>query len=1068
MPTVGVKVTQIPKFATVGLFAKYLQTFSPSLPPINSSHLKDGDSSFKFAFVNFSSIEDAKVAVKAINKRPLEGHSLFAKIRNEAQCLSEITSPLQPEPTGKSIKISNISESISEQQLHQTFNQFGSIVSVRLCLQGSPCYAYVNYDSVDSAHSAVAKMNNTTLCGNIVQVTIQQSRKRPSNEGTNIKAVETNLFQPLKEGLYISIKEDKALTPAVSSLKRHSFSLDHLSSSSVDIETDKYGSLMQTTKQPKKHRLSDDSDGLPEYIDEDIVPDTKQNALPNTCFVPASSQVNTSTRDKPPSTDNTIPSSSGFSFSVPTLVQVSGNIPSENVQKVLTSSFSKQTLHQSSNKISMQVQEPSTLSTTDKTTSSKGGHKDFFFSVPKSIPVPGKTSMKSVQKVTTFSFTKPVHHRSTNIPLVKVKKPLPLSTGSRRTPIIKHEQSSNIQPAPIHSLPSSLEIPVKSSVSHIIPKSPIPYLSKEPMRQAIAKSLQLKSPSMINLLSKKCPTLLKDLGTNVKVAYSEDKTKINLTGERHQVDVAIIRLNKQLKTFQDQMKTKLIGIEAFHAPMFLEDIFIAEISNLSNKRCVEIHAVKDTRISKENLSIHDLAQLIKANQKNKLLLLHDLYKLQLLTHSTSQQWFIQTACGDWRPVPEETNQRFNRHPFRPHHITEGGTIYNVDLHNKIAVNASTGFTHSLKSEDKQAVWYRFQDDHFGFVPYDDNESKLIEQCYNEHITKPVICDDIRQCYFSFESLVEIDLTNKSLTSIKREPPTSTAFLSPTIHFSITGLVPDVGQAVKDFDELLQKSVQTKPLPDGVIISCPQLFESFAQQYCIEITSAKSGHITARGVENYTNAVLLQLVSYMMKYSFQPTSDIQLSVPEEWTYQDSDIELKVVEENSLEWNNVHIQWKKTMSQPVKKIQRIQNKWQWRHYSLCRDRIKEKNGGQENEMWLFHGTRDTNPSDIYKSEKGFDFRFSRPGMWGYGSYFAANASYSAAYAYQTSTGDKNIFLARVLIGEYIDVPPRPSLKMPPLKTTTGTGRYDSIKGDTKGSDVYIVYEHDKAYPAYLITY
>ena len=1048
MSIVGVKVTQIPKFATVNLFAKYLQTFSPSLPPINSSHLKDGDSSFKFAFVNFSSIEDAKLAVKAINMRPLEGHSLFAKIQNEALCLSEITSPLQPEPTdksseGKSIKVSNISESISEQQLHQTFNQFGSIVSVRLCLQGSPCYAYVNYDSVDSAHSAVAKMNNTTLCGNIVQVTIQQSRKRPSNERTNIKAVETNLFQPLNKGLYISTKEDKALTPAVPSLRRHSFTLDHLSSSSEDIETDKYGSLMQTTKQPKKHRLSDDSDGLPEYIDEDIVPDTKQKALPNTCFVPALSQVNTSTRDKPLSTDNTTPSSSGFSFSV-------------------------QTLHQRPNKVSLQVQKPSAFSNTDKSTSSKVGGKDFSFSVPKSIPVSGKTSMKSVQKVTTFSFTTPVHRQSTNKPLPKVKEPSPLSTGSRRTPIIKHKQSSNIQPAPIHSLSSILEIPVKSSVSHIIPKSPIPYLSKEPKRQAIAKSLELKSPLIINLLSKKCPTLLKDLGANVKVAYSEDKTKINLTGEQHQVDVAMIHLRKQVKTFQDQMKTKLIGIEAFHAPMFLEHTFIAEISNLSNKRCVEIHAVKGTRISKENLSIHDLAQLIKNNQKDRHLLMHDLYKLQLLTHSTSQQWFIQTACHDWRPVPDETNQQFNRHPLRAHHVTEGGTIYNVDLPNKIAVNASTGFTHSLKAEDKQAVWYRFQDDHFGFVPYHDNESKLIEQCYKEHITKPVICDDIRQCYFSFESLVEVDLTNKSLTSIKREPPTSTAFLSPTIHFSITGLVPDVEQAVKDFDELLQKSVQTKPLPDGVIISCPQLFESFAQQYCVEITSAKSGHITARGVENYTNAILLLLVSDMIKYSFQPISDIQLSVPEEWTYQDSDIELKVVEESSLEWNNVHIKWKKTMSQPVKKIQRIQNKWLWRHYSLCRDRIREKNGGQENEMWLFHGTKDTDPSDIYKSEKGFDFRFSRPGMWGYGSYFAANASYSATYAYQTSTGDKKIFLARVLIGEYVDVPPSSSLKMPPLKTTTATGRYDSIKGHTKGSDVYIVYEHDKAYPAYLITY
>ena len=1066
MPTIGVKITKIPKLATVKLFEKYLQTFSPSLPPISSTHLKDSDSSFKFAFVNFSSIEDAKVAVKAINRRPLEGHSLIAKIQDK-KGQSEMTSPLQPAQSGqssksKSIKVSNISESISEQQLQETFKEFGSIVSVRLCQQGSPCYAYVNYDSVDSAHYAVARMNNTSLFGNIVQVTIQQSRKRQSDEGTTIKAVKTNLFQPLKEGLLISIKGNEALTTADPSLRRHTFTLDHLSTSSEDKETESGGSLTQTPKQPKKHRLSNDSDGLPEYIDEDVIPDTKHKPLPDKSYILTSTPVNTSTSHKPPSTVNTAPSRGRFSFSVPTSVQGPGKTPIENVQKVLTYSLSKPTLHQCSNKISLQVQEPSALSTTDKATSSKCGHKELSFSVPKLIPVPGKTSMKCVQKAPTL-------HHSTNKTSPPLKNPSPLSTISKKGPIIKYTQSG-IQKVLIDSLPSISEIPVKSaSVSHIIPKTPMPSSSKEPKRQAIAKSLQLKSPSMIKLLSKKCPTLLKNLGRNVEVTYSEDKMKINLIGEQHQVEVAINHLDKQLQTLQDQIKTKLIGIEAFYAPLFLEDSFIADILNLSSKQCVEFHALKGTRLSKESVIIHNLAQLIKTHQKDKLLLLHDLYNLQLLTHSTSQQWFIQTACGHWRPVPEETNLLFNRYPLRPHHVIEGGISYNVDLHNKIAVNASTGFTHSLKAEDRHVVWAHFQDDHFGFVPYDDSVSKLIEQCYNEHITKLIICDDSRQCYFSFESMVEIDLTNKSLTSIKREPPTSTTFLSPTIDFSITGLEPDVEQAVKDFDELLQKNIQTQPLPDDVIISCPQLFESFAQQYCIEITSAKSGHITARGVENYTNAVLLQLLSNMLKYSFHPTSDIQLSVPEEWTYQDRDIELKVVEENSLEWNNVHIEWKKTMSQSIKKIQRVQNKWLWRHYSLCRDRIREKNGGQENEMWLFHGSKDTDPSDIYKSEKGFDFRFSRPGMWGYGSYFAANASYSATcYAYKTSTGDKEIFLARVLIGECIDVPPSSSLKMPPLKSKTETGRYDSVKGCTKGSDVYVVYEHDKAYPAYLITY
>ena len=78
-------ITQIPKLTTVELVEKYLQTFGPSLLSVNSSHLEYGDSSFKFAFVNSSSIEDAEVPVKAINGRHLEGHSLIAKIQNEEQ-----------------------------------------------------------------------------------------------------------------------------------------------------------------------------------------------------------------------------------------------------------------------------------------------------------------------------------------------------------------------------------------------------------------------------------------------------------------------------------------------------------------------------------------------------------------------------------------------------------------------------------------------------------------------------------------------------------------------------------------------------------------------------------------------------------------------------------------------------------------------------------------------------------------------------------------------------------------------------------------------------------------------
>jgi hypothetical protein len=49
-------------------------------------------------------------------------------------------------------------------------------------------------------------------------------------------------------------------------------------------------------------------------------------------------------------------------------------------------------------------------------------------------------------------------------------------------------------------------------------------------------------------------------------------------------------------------------------------------------------------------------------------------------------------------------------------------------------------------------------------------------------------------------------------------------------------------------------------------------------------------------------------------------------------------------------------------------------------------------------LFHGTKSVTPKEIYEGNQGLDMRFSRPGMFGQGIYFADSPNYSDAYAYQ----------------------------------------------------------------------
>ena len=245
--------------------------------------------------------------------------------------------------------------------------------------------------------------------------------------------------------------------------------------------------------------------------------------------------------------------------------------------------------------------------------------------------------------------------------------------------------------------------------------------------------------------------------------------------------------------------------------------------------------------------------------------------------------------------------------------------------------------------------------------------------------------------------------------------------------------------------------------------------------------AKINEISAKhdvGIHELTSnkVVFIGLESKVLKATVE-IKDIMLkdtkgeSYPEEWVSQDNELELKLLTNGSTEWLKVSELFHATLpSKVIVKIERIQNKWLWEKYYQHSERMKRKNEGLINEMLLFHGTRNTPPSDIYQHEEGFDMRFGRAGMWGNGNYFAVKASYSDKYAYCLSDGTQQVFLAKVLTGRSIDLDPNSSLRMPPIikSGVKGNMRYDTVTGHTHGSQVYIAYSNDKAYPFYLISY
>lgn len=117
-------------------------------------------------------------------------------------------------------------------------------------------------------------------------------------------------------------------------------------------------------------------------------------------------------------------------------------------------------------------------------------------------------------------------------------------------------------------------------------------------------------------------------------------------------------------------------------------------------------------------------------------------------------------------------------------------------------------------------------------------------------------------------------------------------------------------------------------------------------------------------------------------------------------------------------------------------------------------------------LFHGTSNTEPSFIYKSENGFDSRFSKPGLYGTGIYFANAAGYSLNYVHRNKEGFYQMIYGLVLVGDSTTARKNNDIKMPPLKPNSEIERFDAIRDENSGH--YIVYDNLKAYPAYIITF
>ncbi|NWW98954.1 PAR12 polymerase, partial [Caloenas nicobarica] len=173
----------------------------------------------------------------------------------------------------------------------------------------------------------------------------------------------------------------------------------------------------------------------------------------------------------------------------------------------------------------------------------------------------------------------------------------------------------------------------------------------------------------------------------------------------------------------------------------------------------------------------------------------------------------------------------------------------------------------------------------------------------------------------------------------------------------------------------------------------------------------------------------------------------------------------LDHSSEEYKKVKVDFQRTMPKTViKRIRRVQNPSLWELYQWQKEQMQKNNGGKAaDERFLFHGTSEKYIDAI--CQQNFDWRICglHGTVYGKGSYFARDASYSDNYCGEDSY-TKTMFLARVLVGEF--TLGCSSYVWPPLKDNQNF--YDSCVNNYSNPSIFVIFEKQQIYPEYLIEY
>lgn len=462
-----------------------------------------------------------------------------------------------------------------------------------------------------------------------------------------------------------------------------------------------------------------------------------------------------------------------------------------------------------------------------------------------------------------------------------------------------------------------------------------------------------------------------------------------------------------------------------------------------------------------------------------------------------QQWYWKDDDERFSPYTTEESLRiesaYQHSPNKPLQIPIGSSLYMIDFREMIQLNPSTLYSRPIKrgigcaDSGGKVMWYWINDTG-RLTPYTSTETSKLEAMYR--LNSPSMMHIGGQFYkFNFKNMTQTNIMSGGVRFIKRKVESKTQAYPGGVSqdksvtsdsmmvITLRGPRDKLSSCEEDINEQLRQSIREEQISISFTVGADFISKvvDITAKHSVVYELKSSTHqgkkvLIIRGVD--IDRAVNELQRYIIEQ--QNASNEDIDIPPEWHVpQTSTTELFTLIRGSREWTSVSQRFSQTLpTHNIKEIIRIQNLYLWEKWIDEKKRI-EKFKSRVNEMELFHGTGKNDPKLIYDSEIGFDMRFCSSGMWGQANYFAVNASYSHNYCHTNpTTGEHEMFLVRLITGDSYRSEPDRSLRMPPLKEGNRMGlsqvRYDTVNGTTRGSQVFMSYDNQKAYPAYLIRY